>query len=65
MNEYSFNVRLGDEMLKHSIKTAAVLGSGVMGSGIAAHLANLGIAVTMLDIVPRDLTEAEKSRGLR
>lgn len=64
MNEYSFNIGLGDEKLKHSIKTAAVLGSGVMGSGIAAHLANLGIAVTMLDIVPPDLTEEEKQQGL-
>ncbi|WP_027964320.1 3-hydroxyacyl-CoA dehydrogenase/enoyl-CoA hydratase family protein [Halalkalibacillus halophilus] len=42
------------------IKRAAVLGSGVMGSGIAAHLANLGIPTIMLDIVPRDLSEDEK-----
>ena len=46
------------------IKRAAVLGSGVMGSGIAAHLANIGIPTLMLDIVPRELTEAEKSKGL-
>ncbi|MBP2076520.1 3-hydroxyacyl-CoA dehydrogenase/enoyl-CoA hydratase family protein [Oceanobacillus polygoni] len=50
--------------MKHSIKTAAVLGSGVMGSGIAAHLANLGIAVMILDIAPRELTEEEKQKGL-
>ena len=40
------------------IKKAAVLGSGVMGSGIAAHLANIGIPTLLLDIVPparRDL----------
>lgn len=46
------------------IKRAAVLGSGVMGSGIAAHLANIGIPTLMLDIVPRELTNEEKSRGL-
>lgn len=46
------------------IKRAAVLGSGVMGSGIAAHLANIGIPTLMLDIVPRELTEAEKAQGL-
>src|SRR5690625_5522429 len=42
-----------------SIKRAAVLGSGVMGSGIAAHLANIGIPTLMLDIVPQALTEEE------
>lgn len=41
------------------IRKAAVLGSGVMGSGIAAHFANIGVEVLMLDIVPRDLP-AEK-----
>lgn len=46
------------------IKKAAVLGSGVMGSGIAAHLANIGIPTLLLDIVPRELTEDEKKKGL-
>lgn len=46
------------------IKKAAVLGSGVMGSGIAAHLANIGIPTLLLDIVPRELTEDEKAKGL-
>lgn len=46
------------------IKKAAVLGSGVMGSGIAAHLANIGIPTLLLDIVPRELNEAEKAKGL-
>jgi 3-hydroxyacyl-CoA dehydrogenase len=46
------------------IKKAAVLGSGVMGSGIAAHLANLGIPVMMLDIVPKKLTEKEEKQQL-
>ncbi|MEM8523420.1 MAG: 3-hydroxyacyl-CoA dehydrogenase/enoyl-CoA hydratase family protein [Bacteroidota bacterium] len=43
------------------IKKAAVLGSGVMGSGIAAHFANIGLEVLMLDIVPRDLPEDKKN----
>jgi 3-hydroxyacyl-CoA dehydrogenase len=46
------------------IHRAAVLGSGVMGSGIAAHLANIGIPTLLLDIVPKELTEAEKAKGL-
>src|SRR5690625_4490851 len=50
--------------MNQRIKRAAVLGSGVMGSGIAAHLANIGIPTIMLDIVPRELTKAEASKGL-
>ncbi|MBO9130738.1 3-hydroxyacyl-CoA dehydrogenase/enoyl-CoA hydratase family protein [Bacillus sp. 165] len=46
------------------IKKAAVLGSGVMGSGIAAHLANIGIPTLLLDIVPRQLTAEEEAKGL-
>jgi 3-hydroxyacyl-CoA dehydrogenase len=46
------------------IKKAAVLGAGVMGSGIAAHMANVGIPSFLLDIVPPELTEAEKKKGL-
>ena len=40
--------------MSQRIKRAAVIGSGVMGSGIAAHLANVGIPVIMLDVVPRN-----------
>lgn len=43
------------------IKRVAVLGSGVMGGAIAAHLANCGIPSIMLDIVPRDLSEKDKN----
>lgn len=50
--------------MAYQIKKAAVLGSGVMGSGIAAHLANIGIPVLLLDIVPNALTEAEEKKGL-
>lgn len=45
------------------INKAAVLGSGVMGSGIAAHLANIGIPTLLLDIVPKEVTEEEKAKG--
>jgi len=47
----------------YQIKKAAVLGSGVMGSGIAAHLANIGIPTLLLDMVPRDLTDEEKGNS--
>lgn len=47
--------------MTHRIKKAAVLGSGVMGSGITCHLANAGLEVIMLDIVPFDLDEKQKS----
>ncbi|MCM3574781.1 3-hydroxyacyl-CoA dehydrogenase/enoyl-CoA hydratase family protein [Mesobacillus subterraneus] len=50
--------------MMRQIQKAAVLGSGVMGSGIAAHLANIGIPTLLLDIVPRELTEQEKAKGL-
>lgn len=39
------------------IKNVVVLGSGVMGSGIACHLANIGLDILMLDILPKDLNE--------
>ena len=46
------------------IKKVAVLGAGVMGAQIAAHLANAGIPSYLLDIVPQELTEEEKRNGL-
>jgi 3-hydroxyacyl-CoA dehydrogenase len=46
------------------IKKVAVLGAGVMGAQISAHLANAGIPSYLLDIVPKELTEEEKSKGL-
>lgn len=46
------------------IKKAAVLGAGVMGAAIAAHLANAGIPTVLLDIVPRELTPEEEKQGL-
>jgi 3-hydroxyacyl-CoA dehydrogenase len=50
--------------MKHRMGRVAVIGSGTMGSGIAAHLANAGIPALLLDIVPRDLTDEEKARGV-
>lgn len=47
--------------MARKVEKAAVLGAGVMGSGIAAHLANAGIPVLLLDIVPPDLKEDERS----
>lgn len=47
-----------------AVRSAAVIGSGVMGAGIAAHLANSGMRVLLLDVVPRSLTEAEARKGL-
>jgi len=46
------------------INKVAVLGSGVMGATIAAHLANAGVSVVLLDIVPNKLTEKEEKNGL-
>jgi len=43
------------------IRKIAVLGSGVMGSGIACHFANAGFEVLLLDIVPFGLNEEEKT----
>ncbi|HVM89373.1 MAG TPA: 3-hydroxyacyl-CoA dehydrogenase/enoyl-CoA hydratase family protein [Puia sp.] len=46
------------------IKKVAVLGSGVMGSRIACHFAGAGLQVLLLDIAPKDLSDAEKAKGL-
>ncbi|HOB23956.1 MAG TPA: 3-hydroxyacyl-CoA dehydrogenase NAD-binding domain-containing protein [Kaistella sp.] len=50
--------------MKRRIKHVTVLGSGIMGSGIAAHFANIGVEVLLLDIVPFELTEAEQKKGI-
>ena len=50
--------------MKRTIKKVAVIGSGIMGSGIACHFANIGVEVLLLDIIPRELTEAETKKGL-
>lgn len=50
--------------MKRSIKKVAVLGSGIMGSRIACHFANIGLEVLLLDIVPKEPNDAEKAKGL-
>lgn len=50
--------------MKRNIKKVAVIGSGIMGSGIACHFANIGVEVLLLDIVPRELTDKEQQKGL-
>src|SRR5690606_36536255 len=50
--------------MKRLIKKVAVIGSGIMGSGIACHFANIGVHVLLLDIIPRELNDAEKAKGL-
>ncbi|SDR65255.1 3-hydroxyacyl-CoA dehydrogenase/enoyl-CoA hydratase family protein [Christiangramia echinicola] len=50
--------------MKRRINKVAVVGSGIMGSGIACHFANIGVEVLLLDIVPRELNEKEKKKGL-
>jgi len=50
--------------MKRLIQKIAVLGSGVMGSRIACHFANIGCEVLLLDIVPKELNDAEKTKGL-
>ena len=51
-------------MSKRRIKKIAIIGSGIMGSGIACHFANIGVDVLLLDIIPRELNEKEKTKGL-
>ena len=50
--------------MKRDIKKVAVLGSGIMGSRIACHFANIGVEVLLLDIVPRELSADEQAKGL-
>ncbi|RZP03086.1 MAG: 3-hydroxyacyl-CoA dehydrogenase/enoyl-CoA hydratase family protein [Flavobacteriales bacterium] len=51
-------------MSKRRINKVAVIGSGIMGSGIACHFANIGVEVLLLDIVPFSLTKKEEIKGL-
>lgn len=51
-------------MSNRHIKRVAVLGSGVMGSRIACHFANIGVETILLDISPKELNDVEKAKGL-
>ncbi|MET4081332.1 3-hydroxyacyl-CoA dehydrogenase [Pedobacter sp. UYP30] len=50
--------------MERHIKKVAVLGSGIMGSRIACHFANIGVAVLLLDIAPKELSSDEQAKGL-
>ncbi|MEM8930120.1 MAG: 3-hydroxyacyl-CoA dehydrogenase/enoyl-CoA hydratase family protein [Acidobacteriota bacterium] len=50
--------------MSYSIDRVAVIGAGTMGAAIAAHVANAGLSVLLLDIAPRELTDAEAAKGL-
>lgn len=50
--------------MNRTIRKVAVLGSGIMGSRIACHFANIGVDVLLLDIAPKELTEEETKKGL-
>ncbi len=50
--------------MNRRISKVAVLGSGVMGSRIACHFANIGVNVLLLDIVPKEPNDQEKAKGL-
>src|SRR5690348_903530 len=50
----------GVTMIKYQINKAVVIGSGTMGAAIAAHLANIGVPVTLLDIVAKDSSDKNK-----
>ena len=48
--------------MKRNIKRIAVLGSGIMGSRIACHFANIGLEVLLLDITPKELNDEERKK---
>ena len=50
--------------MKRTIRKVAVLGSGIMGSRIACHFANIGVEVLLLDISPKELNAREEKSGL-
>lgn len=50
--------------MKRTIRKVAVMGSGIMGSRIACHFANIGVQVLLLDIIPKSPNEAESKKGL-
>src|SRR6267378_1177135 len=51
--------------MSYAINRVVVIGSGTMGGGIAAHVANAGLPVYLLDIAPSELTPEAEKRGLK
>src|ERR1051325_9569541 len=54
----------GGQTVSYRVNKVAVLGSGTMGAQIAAHFANAGVEVLLLDIAPKELTPQEQAKGL-
>ena len=52
-------------MSRRRISKVAVIGSGIMGSGIACHFANIGVDVLLLDIAPNELNEKDAALLIR
>src|SRR5690242_15724547 len=50
--------------MNRTIRKVAVLGSGIMGSRIACHFANIGVEVLLMDIAPKELLPEEAKKGL-
>ena len=46
------------------IQKIAVIGSGIMGSRIACHFANIGVEILLLDILPKSINKMESDKGL-
>jgi 3-hydroxyacyl-CoA dehydrogenase len=51
--------------MKKHIRKVAVIGSGIMGSGIACHFANIGVEVLLLDLPPKELNKKQAANGLQ
>lgn len=49
--------------MNKKINKVAVLGSGIMGSRIACHFANIGVEVLLLDIAPKELSLRKQRKG--
>src|SRR5919204_5298763 len=64
-NTYHDAVNDKGAMMSQTIKKVAVIGAGTMGGGIAAHCANAGLPVVLLDIAPTELAPEEQAKGLK
>ena len=62
-NSYNQKTFTNNLPMNRRIKKVAVLGSGIMGAGIACHFANIGVEVLLLDIVPKEPNDLEKKRS--
>src|SRR5216117_2259302 len=59
-----WNEDFGGCIMPYHIQRVAVLGAGTMGAAIAAHAANAGLAVDLLDLAPAEATPEETAKGL-